>query len=51
MGELCSVKGLYQGSETVYSWFIFIKGHVSIGPSILSDPDKFPILISTREVV
>ena len=51
MGELCRNKGCTKVHETVYSWIIFIKGHVSIGASLLSDPNKCPTPISTREVV
>ena len=51
MGELCRNKGCTKVLKTVYSWIFFIKGHVSICPSLLSDPNKFSTPISTREVV
>ena len=51
MGELCRNKGCTKVLELVRSLIIFIKGHVSIRPSPLSDYNEFPIPISTREVV
>ena len=40
MGELCRNKGCTKGLVTVYSWIIFVKGHVSITDILTNFPPQ-----------